>query len=260
MKQSETKRTLYLYKYRSDDIYTIKLLCEQSLHFSHPLDFNDPFDCRPPCSAFFTEDMILSYVSDTFPMLIDTVKEKLPYIQQSINNDMPIFTQDVENIFNSLYLCCFSYNANSPLMWAHYCNNHTGLCLGFDTHIGGTFYQNGVKKIVEYVKNRQLLDISNGTINKEQILKIITEKYEPWQYEEEVRIIKTEEQMFSNGESQNKFEKSALTAIFFGLRMPKERQDFYMLLCKKLGYDNVSFYKMKLPYDGSYFLIPQQIE
>ena len=65
--------------------------------------------------------------------------------------------------------------------------------------------------------------------------------------------------MIINGELQNQFDKSALVAMFFGLRMSEERQDFYKLLCKQCGLNNVKFFKMTLPTDGTYFLVPKEI-
>ena len=78
---------IYLYKYRADDVYTIKLLCEQRFHFSHPFDFNDPLDCHPPCSDSFSEEMILSYITRKYPLNEDGLSEALDYIMNICNND-----------------------------------------------------------------------------------------------------------------------------------------------------------------------------
>lgn len=247
---------IYLYKYRADDVYTIKLLCEQRLHFSHPFDFNDPLDCHPPCSDSFSEEMILSYVTGKYPLNEEAVRRNMPLIKAAIS-DKKMLQPEVDRVFNSTYLCCLSYNADSPLMWAHYCNNHTGLCLGFDPKIGGSFLRTGMIRKVEYVTERQTLDFTKDL--HPQVENIVTQKFKDWEYEDEVRIIKSPAQMTINGELQNSFEKSALVAMFFGLRMPEERQEFYMLLCKQCGLDNVKFFKMTLPIDGSYFLVPKEI-
>lgn len=246
----------YLYKYRSDDLFTIKLLCEQRLHFSNPCDFNDPFDCRPPCSEIFTEEKILSCVTGKYPLTADAIKQNMPFLKQVLSVKEQI-QSEVEEVLNSLYLCCMSSNANSSLMWAHYSGNHTGLCLCFDPSKGGSYINPGAIKKVEYVSTREIADISN--INEENISKILTQKYKSWEYEDEVRIMKSPAQMIINGELQNQFEKSALVAIFFGLRMPQERQEFYRLLCKQCGLENVKFFKMTLPTDGTYFLVPKEI-
>lgn len=247
---------LILYKYRPDDIYTIKLLCEQRLHFSHPFDFNDPMDCHPPCSDSFTEETILSYVDENHPIMLEAVKDNLPMIKAMLS-DREAMQSGVDQIFNKPYICCFSYNADSSLMWAHYSGNHTGLCLGFDPHAGGSYITNCTPKVVEYVDERIVLDFAKEI--KPQVDKIFSQKYSAWKYEDEVRIIKAPEEMIIDGELQNSFDKSALVAMFFGLRMPKERQEFYKLLCKQCGLNNVKFFKMTLPTDGSYHLIPKQI-
>lgn len=249
-------RKLYLYKFRPDNVNTIKTLCEQRLYFSHPFDFNDPFDCHPPCSDIITEETILSYVTGKYPLSEEAVKRNMPLIKEELSRDCTFLT-DIEKTFNRIFVCCLSYNADSPLMWAHYCDNHTGLCLGFDPSLAGDFYENCTKLPVEYVDKRQFLDFGDD-INS-QIKKIIFQKHKAWQYEEEIRIVKTPDQMNQGGELRNSFNKSSLVAIFFGLRMPEERQDFYKLLCKKCGYDNVTFYKMTLPKSGEYYLIPKEI-
>lgn len=251
------KERIYLYKYRPDDLYTIKLLCEQRLHFSHPSEFNDPFDCNPPCSICFSEETFLSSIKELQPHLYEIAKNNSKALTASVNDDNDELKQEVQKIFNELYICCFSYNADSPAMWAHYCNNHTGLCLGFDKNIKGSYLEPGLTKIVDYVEKKQAIDLPNFT--NEQIINAVKEKFQQWQYEEEIRIIKTPHQMIINGEWQNAFEKSALVAMFFGLRMPQERQDFYKLLCKQCGLNNVKFFKMTMPTDGTYHLIPQEI-
>lgn len=247
----------WLYKYRPDDIYTIKLLCEQRLHFSHPSDFNDPFDCLPPCSVSFSEEMIMSYMTGKYPLTEAALRRNMPLIKAVIN-DKNMLQPEVNRIFNKAYICCFSYNATSSLMWAHYTNNHAGLCLGFNPCYGGSYITNCTPKIVEYVEERKVLDFSKEL--RTQVDQIYSQKYSAWQYEKEVRIIKAQEEMIINDELQNKFEKKGLVEMFFGLKMPQERQDFYKLLCKQCGLDNVKFYKMTLPTNGAYHLVPKEIE
>ena len=250
------KERIYLYKYRPDDDYTIKLLCEQRLHFSHPTDFNDPFDCKPLFLNSFTEENILSYMEGADSLTTAAIKRNMPLIKKVLNNQ-PIMQNQAEEVFNKLFLCCLSYNVYSPTMWAHYCNNHTGLCLGFDPNIGGSFLNTGVVRPVKYDKKRPVIDLAQ--YHDEDIIKAVQTKFEHWTYEEEVRVVKTSQQMIINGEWQNAFEKSALVAMFFGMRMPQERQDFYKQLCKQCGLNNVKFFEMTMPTDGTYYLEPEEI-
>ena len=36
-----------LYKYRSFNSYTLRLLCEDEVYYANPRSFNDPLDCNP---------------------------------------------------------------------------------------------------------------------------------------------------------------------------------------------------------------------
>ena len=38
----------------------------------------------------------------------------------------------VDHIERSTGIICMGKHWHSPLMWAHYAGNHTGVCLGFD--------------------------------------------------------------------------------------------------------------------------------
>lgn len=182
------KKKIYLYKYCSDNIYSTNILREQRLHFSHPCDFNDPLDCKPACSDFITEDLVLSFVAKDHPQAMDSVKNNMPQIMKTLNVKEELQFL-VDSVFNELYLCSMSYNADSPIMWSHYCNNHTGLCLGFDLTIGGSFSKTGIIKKVKYVKKRQIFDPKK--IDQAQVVRMVVEKFKQWSYEEEVRIIKT---------------------------------------------------------------------
>ena len=85
-------------------------------------------------------------------------------------------------------LLCFSRNWHNPLLWNHYADRHTGLCLGFDVpdkHLGP----------VTYLKER--LDIDNEVLHQPNLLppheatKLLFTKYEHWHYEDEVRTFVT---------------------------------------------------------------------
>tara|TARA_R110002049_G_scaffold233475_1_gene406785 strand:+ start:140 stop:682 length:543 start_codon:yes stop_codon:yes gene_type:complete len=74
-------------------------------------------------------------------------------------------------------LVCFSQNWNSPLQWAHYAENHKGLCLGFDVPDRHT-------KKVEYIEERFPMDFE---MNQDLVERLLTTKYAGWSYEQEYR-------------------------------------------------------------------------
>lgn len=246
---------MYLYKYRPDDIYTIQLLTEQRLHFSHPKDFNDPFDCRIAILDKFANKLLFDNYTKKRPYLANLFKDDFPKLMD-ISNLREMLNQEINNVFDSLKICCMSYNADIPPMWAHYAENHQGLCLGFDTKYQGD-YLNGLPRKVEYVDKQRPYDSFD---NLEKLAEdIITQKSKFWKYEEEVRIIKIPTDVDANGRITDSFPKEALVAVFFGLKMSEERQSFYINLCDELGYTNVTFHKMTMPSDGSYLLVPKKI-
>lgn len=178
-------------------------------------------------------------------------------IQAMIKNGQ--LQKTINETLNWNYICCFSYNAVSPAMWAHYCNNHTGLCLGFDSKIGGPFLD-GIKGVVKYNNKQTEFDWTN--IGKENCdtKSFFFEKASEWEYEEEFRVVKHLRMIEEHPDSYNVFKKEALVAMFFGLRMPKDRQKFYMNLCKLCGFNDVVFHKMTMPTDGTYHLKPVEIK
>lgn len=246
---------MYLYKYRPDDKYTIQLLTEQRLHFSQPKDFNDPFDCHVTFKDEFMDKLILDRFSQKRPYLANLLKEtfpkptNIPYLREILN-------QNINKACDNLSICCMSCNADIPPMWAHYADNHSGLCLGFDTTFQGD-YLSGLPQKVRYVGHQHLYDSFENLVKLAE--DIMTQKSEFWKYEEEVRIIKIPSDVDAEGRITDSFPKEAIVAIFFGLKMSKERQNFYMNLCKQLGYPNITFYKMTMPIDGSYLLVPEKI-
>ena len=74
-----------LYKFRPDNENTLKLLREQRLHFSHPFDFNDPFDCRPTFIKFDIEKIILKHSLQQKSTLQKALETPLLLLRQVIS-------------------------------------------------------------------------------------------------------------------------------------------------------------------------------
>ena len=111
---------------------------------------------------------------------------------------------DYEPFHNSKRgITCFSRKNDNILMWAHYANNHQGVCIGFDIdendeHLENFFDESKNYKSfpdgkackilsMNYVSSeeRPLIDINDEMKGWAEIL---TFKSDLWKYEEEVRI------------------------------------------------------------------------
>jgi|TARA_B110000093_G_C12819595_1_gene346350 hypothetical protein len=76
-------------------------------------------------------------------------------------------------------LLCFSEDKYNPVQWAHYADNHKGVCLGFDIP------EKKLKK-VKYVAAR----LARETLDQPDCNeKLLTTKFNHWSYEQERRLI-----------------------------------------------------------------------
>jgi len=76
-------------------------------------------------------------------------------------------------------LVCFSETKYDPVQWAHYAENHKGICLGFDIH------DDRLKK-VKYVSAR----LARSTLDEsDRVEKLLTTKFKHWSYEKEHRLV-----------------------------------------------------------------------
>ena len=76
-------------------------------------------------------------------------------------------------------LLCFSEDKYNPVQWAHYADNHKGVCLGFEI-------SEKVLRKVRYVSERLARDtLEHPDCNE----KLLTTKFSHWDYEQERRLI-----------------------------------------------------------------------
>jgi len=78
-----------------------------------------------------------------------------------------------------------SATSSSPVMWAHYSESHTGICLGFDVADDMP-----AEMIYEPKRLQVLLDPTRpaGGADERLIKQILLTKYEDWKYEREWRV------------------------------------------------------------------------
>lgn len=81
-------------------------------------------------------------------------------------------------------LLCFSRAWRDPLLWAHYGEQHRGLCLGFDVAMKHL-------KSVRYVKGLRKIDVVSPSTTQATVDRFLTRlrytKFDGWKYENEVR-------------------------------------------------------------------------
>lgn len=91
-----------------------------------------------------------------------------------------------EHWVSTLGFISMSETWKSPLMWAHYAENHTGVCLGLDVPDGRP-----AKVCYEAERLQCALDLSSleTAVDDDIVRTVATTKFKEWEYEQEWRLL-----------------------------------------------------------------------
>ncbi len=143
-------------------------LSNDTFYFSHPLNFNDPFDFKINLSSsnneeilnklctfletgsgedffLFPDEIVKDILNKQYdypldvPFLSDTLEFLLGYElseYKRVLNDMDIKKYPLLKVFLEFYVnlgvTCLCLDPSSPAMWAHYTHNHEGFCAEYE--------------------------------------------------------------------------------------------------------------------------------
>lgn len=133
--------------------YGIKSLEKKRLKVTLIEELNDPFD--------------ISAVDTTDPGVARAVSDLVTQLKGKIG------------------LICLSRNWDNILLWSHYGDSHTGICLGFDISEGESGTNYGVEVLYQPnpLQIRRREDVNFDLANR-----LLRTKHESWSYEQEVRM------------------------------------------------------------------------
>lgn len=162
-----------LYKYL--DIKGAKcMIGNHNLQFTNATRLNDPFDCH---------------------------QKLLDYSNVPTSNWIPkewqkeIYENEVFYLRDNTWLCSLSEINDSILMWAHYCYNHKGICIGLDLDKVKESYppmlcENLAEPLIIDVQYKDIIERPNGCQSTIDTLNYQWKtKAKDWAYEKEVRIV-----------------------------------------------------------------------
>lgn len=210
---------MMLYKYVAWNNYAKENLEESKLRYNTPEQFNDPFDSFPRIELTSKERAGIVKICEED----DGVSEK--FISDMPDNLLlTIFNNmDKSSLNNTKYgVTCFSKKNDNILMWSHYANNHTGICLGFEIDENEQFnIQSGIREMlipIEYSQDNKRPVFTFQPNNPSYMDAVLKKKGKDWEYEDEYRI-----RVQSNGEvlfpTQLHYNPSSLQKIIFGANM-----------------------------------------
>lgn len=229
-----------IYKYIPFSENALKLLVNNELYFSIPDNLNDPLDCKFAFDNFIVkDDDITNYYKNASGL---TEEEKLSYADFHIKNpnrksiSKRIVNDWIRKLRKQYGLSCFSEINDDILMWSHYANGHTGICLEFEWKKDEKTFQ-GNK--VNYVDKLPVFDFSKN--EKVDFYKVFFSKMNNWCYEREIRsVFKIEYLRTIN------FNPKALSGVIFGEKISHENKKTIRKIVKMHDdYENVNFYASK---------------
>jgi hypothetical protein len=223
----------YVYKYRISDTkrnpYFDSIIETNSLMFSSPAAFNDPFDCQLQPVTFPSSLEISQFLNRVLPNASSKVISGLLQFASSNPNE---FARMLEKAikFDKKGVLCLSQNPDNILLWSHYADNHYGVCLKFDMLEDLDFFSIPFKVIYD----QSYPFYNHMTETSDIVTKMIKTKYHLWAYEEEIRIFKNTNGIFN-------FNKKALVEIIFGCNTPQTEIDRIKKLTRANGYQHLKY-------------------
>ena len=216
-----------LYKYRVVDAptpgYTERIFTHREIYFAAPTSFNDPFESRVLVSMDGTPEQKLAKlrraVQGQKPQMdAAKVEEWANRLAATGLGDPTRTAEALSTTFRTQHgVLSLTEHADDILMWSHYADNHTGLCLEFQVDRQDRFLGARVMPVVysdDYPVIRYFSDDDGDNVET-----VALRKAASWSYEAEWRVVDPKV-----GPGPQKFPAEILTGVIMGERIsPADR-------------------------------------
>ncbi len=247
-----------VYKYRPKlPIEQVHRLIETGeIFFSRADSFNDPFDTAltynfEGLNTILAEKWIQHAAKRQMPNASEMEQTKFAITRLAeIRND-PTYQRkmekdSIEKNYRKFGICCLSAVNDDILMWAHYAQSHTGLCIGFNVNRLWMIAQQlvGSNELLELMKvtysNSKLqINFFEAMLSDdfEHVSKFVSTKSVHWQYEKEYRLV-----FWHHPNSTFQFGADIVQEVIFGCKFPSPER---ASLIKSWGHHNpnISFFQ-----------------
>lgn len=218
-----------LFKYRKFDKSCLELLLNRQLWFATPASLNDPFEGE----ASYAD--VLNAVWDAYPFS----EEERKFYKEKIDEQL-----------SNTGICSFSKTRKNQLMWAHYAEEHRGICIGFNEHLlrpeGSLLYPVDVSYQADYpyqeiIDRFKFFENFPGENNINSVAgdilhSILGTKYSNWKYEKERRLLRYKSGVFE-------FSPKSINSIAFGLRMSERNKITLIKLLSSSDWRHVKWFQ-----------------
>lgn len=258
----DEENVIYRYKYLPYTEGALKALTDSTMKFTCPLEFNDPFDCKPYYDLANIQN-IPSKRPDLFKAAgvrrglspAQRLQEKGKFVAKLKKRfDKGEFAQDA---IARIGVVSLSKKALSIPMWSHYADFHRGLVLEFRIPVKGTKQDVLLTSDrllpfpVKYSAQRPHINI--GDEPGDLVEKILLTKSLDWEYEEEERVVDQE-----RGPGIYHYNRDEiLSSVIAGMNLEDKNYGDLQLIINKIekhNMVNLSLYKAQ-PKSDEYKLV-----
>ena len=224
----------YTNVYRSKD-----LLYYNSMYLPEISELNDPYEGELLYDNELVENAYFKYKRDEFNKKQNMSSRTL---QKLLEENSSVYVEELKQyLHKGIYFICLSSSNKINSLWAHYADNHRGICIEYDMNDCGDkkFLKDSCFKI-EYVKKSDYtrdikIHIKYDTYSRNWMLKPFLRKSEEWNYEKEWRIILTEDDIQKNSRFhpyKPYIEFFKPSAVYMGLNINDKNEDLLKEICE----------------------------
>lgn len=207
-----------IYKYQNFNSDTLRNLKAQSLYFSSPIKFNDPYDCAISPGVKELSDSEVNNIREAYIKKADVPQQVKDQFLSANNHNLRLLLNKIAEDFTANHrdeflknkgVTCFSEKNDDLLMWSQYGGNYKGFCLAFSTE-----FEPFISKMrkVEYRANMPEIDLASVLLEDDYdpFIQLYCIKSSSWSYEKEWRCLhEVAGTLFT-------YETEALKAVYFG--------------------------------------------
>ena len=236
----------YLYKYYRDNSLNWDAVRNNKMWYSAPNNFNDVFDC----DIFVDEKSLFNSILQMVPDKRG-VRPGSPMwrqLKQTLNQEIVSLKSTFHEMKSTTGISCLSETCDSLLMWAHYANNHRGICVEYE--LLEINKQLGFSPVpIVYSDERSVFqNLNPDTLDydvTEVFIKSLTSKSPEWSYEKEWRIIQDNTACGSKWDSANKgalINMITPSSIILGCMVNQDYEKSIYEYCKN---NKINLFKME---------------
>lgn len=214
-----------LYKYRSlsppHRAYSEDLVVRHKAYFASPASFNDPFDGRVSMQMTTDEVIVRQGLAEMLQRRMPNapLEQRDRMVEENVErflNDPAVLAGavgDMQQHVDGIGVFCASERPDDILMWSHYAESHTGICIELQ-HDGGDLLNAALP--VKYTDSRSP-DMAFETSANDSVDNTLLTKSQSWSYEREWRRFELD-----RGVLALRFPARELTGLILGAKISDE--------------------------------------